>query len=156
MKKFSDLKEGDTFYYIRIYDSKILNRENGNALMELKAERIVKNALGTYASIAFTPQETFRNRTVAVTVNLDDDVHTSNEGIDPISMSACIYATTKEKAIKKTLELIDEHIKKTCDVKTKCDNVLDDLLIAGSMLDAISKSFENENINLESIASMAL
>lgn len=157
MKNFSEIKENDIFYHIKISNSQIMHGEKENPLMEVKVERIIKGTSGDYASIAFSPADVPKgvNRVLAITVNLADDIHIVKQGLDPINLAVDIYGLSKEKVIEKALELVNETIKKITDFKKECDETLDNLLISGSIFELMTDSIKEE-IDAETMASMAL
>ena len=61
MKNFSEIKENDIFYHIKISNSQIMHGEKENPLMEVKVERIIKgtSVLRNILLVHYQPEHIF-------------------------------------------------------------------------------------------------
>ena len=146
-KKFIDLKEGDTIYWISMTDSE-LNEAFGTSLKKLETSGLIRTtdmysiSVRTKGSTFFTtsPNNTFHiNR-----INQQDEVDLSFE----------VYATTREEAIEEAQKLVAQRLKTLDIIKRRVNESETGLLLADAALDTLSE--EEEEPSLEEFASMAL
>lgn len=146
-KKFIDLREGDTIYWISMTDSE-LNEAFGTSLKKLETSGLIRTtdmysiSVRTKGGTFFTtsPNNTFHiNR-----INQQDEVNLSFE----------VYATTREEAIEEAQKLVAQRLKTLDIIKRRVNESETGLLLADAALDALSE--EEEEPSLEEFASMAL
>ena len=146
-KKFIDLREGDTIYWISMTDSE-LNEAFGTSLKKLETSGLIRTtdmysiSVRTKGGTFFTtsPNNTFHiNR-----INQQDEVDLSFE----------VYATTREEAIEEAQKLVAQRLKTLDIIKRRVNESETGLLLADAALDALSE--EEEEPSLEEFASMAL
>ena len=146
-KKFIDLREGDTIYWISMTDSE-LNEAFGTSLKKLETSGLIRTtdmysiSVRTKGGTFFTtsPNNTFHiNR-----INQQDEVDLSFE----------VYATTREEAIEEAQKLVAQRLKTLDIIKRRVNESETGLLLADAALDTLSE--EEEEPSLEEFASMAL
>ena len=145
-KKFANIREGDTIYWISMKDSE-LNETSGTCLKELEVSGIIRSTNVFMLSIR-TKGGTFFTTSSEKTVH----VQLNNEQ-DEINLSFDVYATTKEEAVDKALEEINRKENLLGLIKKRLNESETGLLLANTTLSTIDTE---EEPSLEEFAAMAL
>ncbi len=145
-KKFIDLKEDDTVYWISMVDSEI-QEAFGTSLKTLKVSGLVRST-NMYTISVRTKGGTF----FTVEPNKSAHVLRINQK-DEVDLSFEVYATTKEEAVEKAREEILGRLRELVIIKKRVNESETGLLLAEATLDNVDTS---EETSLEEFASMAL
>lgn len=151
MKKFIQVIDGDELFYIKLTNSKIVTGENG-VLMKTKVKNIIRTCDMDRASFAIVKPEGIYS---TITVGLNESIYVSYRTQDEITLDAEIYGTDQKEMFDKAISIVNSRLAQIDAVKRKCDENIDELLIAATVLEVEQKRSSNE-VSLEEAASMAL
>ena len=152
MKTFIQLLDGDELFYTKITNSKIISGEEGT-LMKVKIQNIIRTCDMRSASFAITkPGDIYST----ISLDLNASVHVSYRAPeDEVSLNVEIYGTDANEVYNKTLSIINSRLAQIDSIKRRCNENIDELLIAATVLEVEQKRSKNE-VSLEEAASMAL
>ena len=150
-KTFTSINEGDELFYLKIANSKILLGENG-PIFKARVQKVIKTCDGQRASMSVLRQI---DGQLSFTVDLNTDVYPHYRSQDEIALDAEVFGTSKETVMDKALRMIKSRLNSIGAIKKKCDENIDDLLIAGAAIELEQEKNEDE-VSLEEAASMAL
>ena len=149
-KTFQSIKEGDTILFTKISNSKIFTSAEGS-VFKTKVKHSVRTCDMKRASIAF---EQPINGKYSITVELDRNTFISYNTKDEVNLNVEVFGLTKKDVLNSTLSVINARITQIESIKKSCDDNIDDLFIAGSILEVEQE--KTEELSLEEAASMAL